>query len=244
MQAEPHAGASVAVVAAVPGQGFLARTKSARISATHRAATAQGRGRDGRWAPARCPPTGGVTAPRTLRIPTVVSSRSLVAKLPRVSSTRGPDQLELGLEVGTARGDLIGQRIAVARGPALDHVGDVDLAPVQAGLLDQQPVEECARAADEGAPLQVLLAAGPLAHDHELGVGGPLAEDHRGYGWPPAGTWYSRPRYGRALPDRSAAPPPHCTPLDRSAPGLRPPGSERSGSAGAPGDRWSTGPRS
>jgi hypothetical protein len=86
----------------------------------------------------------------------------------------------LGLEQRAARGDLGRERVTVTGRAALHDVGDVDLPPVQAGLLDQQPVEELARTPDERPPLQVLVVAGGLAHHQKAGMGIALSEDDGG----------------------------------------------------------------
>ena len=79
------------------------------------------------------------------------------------------DQLELAEEVALAGLDLVGLRIAVPGRPALEHVRDVHVPPGQADALEQ-PVEELACRADERVALLVLVEAGRLADEHELGV--------------------------------------------------------------------------
>ena len=59
----------------------------------------------------------------------------------------------------------------------LDHVGDVGLGTVDAGLL-QRPVEQLARRPDERPALQILLIARLLADQHHTRARSPLAE-HR-----------------------------------------------------------------
>jgi hypothetical protein len=87
----------------------------------------------------------------------------------RADHTR-PDQLDLGEQVALAGGDLVGLRIAVARGPALEHVGDVHLRPGQTDRLEQA-FENLAGLADERHALLVLVVAGRLADEHQVGVG-------------------------------------------------------------------------
>jgi len=63
----------------------------------------------------------------------------------------------------------------------LDGVGDVDLRAVDARVL-QRLVEELPGWADEGPALQVLLVAGLLADEDDLGARLALAEDGLGAG--------------------------------------------------------------
>ena len=81
--------------------------------------------------------------------------------------------------MGLAGADLGRQRVAVARRPALEHVGDEDVVAREADPL-QQRVEELAGLADEGDALLVLVVAGGLAHEHEVGVGVAVADHHLG----------------------------------------------------------------
>src|SRR5450759_1401409 len=85
---------------------------------------------------------------------------------PQEQDHRRPDQLHLAIKVRRARGHLLRQRVAVARRPALDDVGDVDLVAVDPNRL-QQLVEELAGLAHEGQPLLVLVLSRGLAHDHD-----------------------------------------------------------------------------
>src|SRR5689334_6483741 len=89
------------------------------------------------------------------------------------------DQLDLAREVGLARLDLLGLRIAVARGAALQHVRDEHVVALQLDLR-QQLVEQLSRRAHERLALLVLVEAGRLAHEHQVGIGVAGAEDHVG----------------------------------------------------------------
>ena len=112
------------------------------------------------------------------------------------------DQLELAVEPGRARLDLVGLRVAVARRPALHDVGDVHVGAGQADALDELG-EQLARPADERLALQVLLLARAFAHEHQLGVGAPDAEHDLG----PAGRELAERaarRGGRDLGERRA----------------------------------------
>ncbi len=112
-------------------------------------------------------------------IPVGLPESSFVAKLPSVADELRLDQLDLAEEVALAGLDLVGHRVAVPGRPALDHVRDVH---VLAGHADpaQELVEELARLADERVALLVLVEAGRLADEHQLGVRVPDAEDDLG----------------------------------------------------------------
>ena len=115
------------------------------------------------------PSRNGNSRPRSFVIPSLVSSSSLVAKFPSVTTTRGEMKLELRLEVGPAGLDLDRLGVAVARRAALHDVGDVDVGPGEADALDQAG-EQLAGPADERLALQVLLLARPLAHEQQVGA--------------------------------------------------------------------------
>ena len=67
---------------------------------------------------------------------------------------------------------LVGLRVAVARRPALDDVGDVDLVARQADRLDD-PGQQLPGAADERLALPVLVLARRLADEHQSASGLP-----------------------------------------------------------------------
>ena len=80
-------------------------------------------------------------------------------------------------QVGAAGLDLERLGVAIARRPALQHVGDENVLPREADAF-QQLVEELARAADERQALAVLFGSRRLADEHHIGVSVPGAE-HR-----------------------------------------------------------------
>src|SRR5205085_3549452 len=93
------------------------------------------------------------------------------------------DHVELGLQPGPAGGDLRPVRLLVdaalaARLPleVLDDVGDVDLAPIDARVVERL-VEKLPGRPDERLALQVLLVAGLLADEDDVRLRGALAED-------------------------------------------------------------------
>ena len=91
----------------------------------------------------------------------------------------GPDAADLLAQIRRAGLDLLGLGIAVAGWAALDHVGDVDILAAQA-RLGEQPVELLPGGAYEGLFLQVLVAAGALAHEHDARMRIADAEDQVG----------------------------------------------------------------
>jgi len=62
-----------------------------------------------------------------------------------------------------------------------DRVGDVDLAPVDAHLLERL-IEETSGRTDEWLAFNVLAVARLLADEHDLGMLGALPEDRLGAG--------------------------------------------------------------
>ena len=102
-------------------------------------------------------------------IPVGLPESSLVAKLPSVATSVGPDQLDLTEEVRLAGLDLLRLRVAIARRAALEHVRDVDVRARQSDPV-QELLEQLAGLADEGNALLILVVAGRLADEHHLGV--------------------------------------------------------------------------
>ena len=91
------------------------------------------------------------------------------------------DDRQLGVEPGAAGTHLAGPRGAIdlspaldRRGPVLDDVGEVELAAIEAGLL-QRAVEHFAGGTNERPPDLVLGLARPLPDDHDRRVGIALA---------------------------------------------------------------------
>src|SRR5262249_10512769 len=71
---------------------------------------------------------------------------------------------------------LVRLRIAVAGRTALEHVRDVDVAPLQADLREQL-LEQLSRLPDEREALFVLVEPRRLADEHQVGVLATRAED-------------------------------------------------------------------
>ena len=90
------------------------------------------------------------------------------------------DEVELLLEEGPARRDLVRQRVPVARRPAFDDVRDVATIAREPDLLEHQLVEQLAGLAYEGLALEVLLLARTLSNEHEIGLRIADAEHHLG----------------------------------------------------------------
>ena len=90
------------------------------------AAAPQHRRRDG-TSGSSTPSPVRIARPRSLVMPSFVSSSSLVAKLPRVTTTLGSMRSSCCSSHGRQASISSGSRVAVARRPALDDVGDVAL---------------------------------------------------------------------------------------------------------------------
>jgi hypothetical protein len=86
------------------------------------------------------------------------------------------DELDLAHQVVLAVVDLCGLRVAVAGRPALQYVADEHVRSREIDLTEEL-VEQLSGGAHEGDAELVLLGAGGLAHEHEVGVGVAGAED-------------------------------------------------------------------
>ena len=114
-------------------------------------------------------------------MPSLVSSSSLVAKLPRVTTTFGSMNSSCASRYGRHASISSGLRVAVAGRAALHDVGDVDVVAGEADPLDEAG-EQLPGAADERHAGEVLLLPGALAHEHQVGVRVADAEHHLGAG--------------------------------------------------------------
>jgi hypothetical protein len=103
--------------------------------------------------------------------------QQLPGKLAQSDDDLGCDELDLTLEVWTAGVDLDRQRIAVVGGSALDHVGDVHPFAGDTELLEHQPVEQLTGTPDEWQTLTILLCAGTLSYEQQVGRRVTHAED-------------------------------------------------------------------
>jgi hypothetical protein len=110
-----------------------------------------------------------------------IRAQELGREVPQGADDARLDQLHLAQEVLVAVLDLLGMGIAVAGRAALQRVADEDVAALQPDLLEQL-VQQLAGLADERQPLLVLVAAGRLPDEHQVGVGVARAEDHGGAG--------------------------------------------------------------
>ncbi len=95
---------------------------------------------------------------------------------PRVTTRAGSSDLELATQERRAGGHLVGLRITVAGRATLHDVGDEDILAPPADQR-QQLLEQPPGSAHEGAALAVLVLAGTLPYEHDLGVGVALAGD-------------------------------------------------------------------
>jgi len=96
--------------------------------------------------------------------------------LPEGHHDTGPHERDLVVQVVRAGVDLRGLRPAVARGPALDDVGD-EHAAAGNPRLPQCGIEHPARPPHEGQPRGVLVPTGRLPDEEHRGGGGPLPGD-------------------------------------------------------------------
>ena len=87
-----------------------------------------------------------------------------------------PHELDLAEEVRLAGGDLGLERIAILRRPALEHVREIDRLRREPDS-GEQPRQQLPCLPGERQPALVLVVAGRLADDHQLGVGVAGAED-------------------------------------------------------------------
>ncbi len=88
---------------------------------------------------------------------------------PQGDNDLGLDQGDLLVNIGPARGKLIGLWLAVVGGATLDDVADVHLAPREVDGR-QQLFQELPCRADKGTALLVFMKAGGFADEHDLGI--------------------------------------------------------------------------
>jgi len=119
----------------------------------------------------------------------------------------GLDGLYLAQHEGAAAVDLVHVGVAVARRAALEDVADVDRLPGEPHAADD-PGEDLPGLADEGLPLQVLVAARRLADKDYPGLGGADAEDQVGPAVP-QDTTVAVPQVGPDLVEGLSTPPLH-----------------------------------
>ena len=80
------------------------------------------------------------------------------------------EHLELTTQERRARRDLIGLRVPVPGRAAFHDIRDEDVLALPADRPDQLG-QELPRRTDERAALPILVLPGPLADDHDLGLG-------------------------------------------------------------------------
>ncbi len=85
-----------------------------------------------------------------------------------------PDDLELLTEPVRTGADLLRQRVAVAWRSALDDVADEDVRALEADA-SQELLEELPGGTDERPALLILVIAGRLSDEHDLGIHGSFA---------------------------------------------------------------------
>ena len=100
---------------------------------------------------------------------------------PHGDDQRRRHELDLPLEVAAALQRLLRLRVAIARRPALEHVGDVDVLALEAERF-QHRGEQLPGAADERLTLAVLIGTRGLADEHPAGLRIADAEHRLGAG--------------------------------------------------------------
>src|SRR5688500_17606409 len=88
-----------------------------------------------------------------------------------------PDRVNLPEQERLALRHFVRLRIAVARRPAFDDVGDVDIFTPEVDGFDD-PVQELSGTADERLALDVLIRAGRFADEHQVRIRIPDTEHH------------------------------------------------------------------
>ncbi len=89
----------------------------------------------------------------------------------------GVGELDLALDEGQADRDLLRRRRAVAGRPPGQEIGDVDVVLAAQPDGGEHPVEQLARAPDEGQADAVFIRARRLADDHDSSVRVAVGED-------------------------------------------------------------------
>ena len=112
-------------------------------------------------------------------IPVVVSSSVLAAKFPRVTTTLGSTSRIWASSQGRQAAISSGCGSRFWGGRLFTTFADIDVLAAEADAF-QEAVEELAGGADEGEALAVLVEAGGLADEHQVGVGVALAEHDLG----------------------------------------------------------------
>src|SRR5581483_11591180 len=109
---------------------------------------------------------------------TLAGPKELLHRVPPQRDNQpGLQREDLPIQIAVAGGLLLGERVAVARWPALDDVRNEDLRALPADAL-QQLLEELSGWTDERPARLVLPAPGPFAHEQHFGVRRPFAR-HR-----------------------------------------------------------------
>lgn len=106
----------------------------------------------------------------------VESEQGGAGHLPHAEDELRVHQLDLLVQIGEAAAALLGQGVAVVRRTMLEDVRDVDIFTAEFDRFEDVG-EELARLAHEGLALEVLVLAGGLANEHEIGIGVSDAEN-------------------------------------------------------------------
>jgi hypothetical protein len=115
------------------------------------------------------------------RDPRVFATQQLGGEVTQGADHRRLDELHLAAQIALAGLDLVGLRVPVVGGPTFQNVGDEDIGPGQADLL-QKLVQQLSGLPHERQALLVLVGPGGLADEHQLGIGVAGPEDDVGAG--------------------------------------------------------------
>jgi hypothetical protein len=113
----------------------------------------------------------------------VYLANALVRDVPRKRESAeghyhfGSNELKLAVKPRLTRLNLSRQRVAVGRGAALDHIGDVDALTRQVDR-SQQFIEKGTGGSNERPPEPVFVVPGGFADEHYLGILSPFAGNH------------------------------------------------------------------
>src|SRR2546428_653969 len=88
----------------------------------------------------------------------------------------GPEHLEVAAQPDVAGSDLLGKRVAVLGWPMPHHVGDEDLATIEADAREEL-VQKLPGRPDEWLPLKVLVVAGGFAEEENPRLGRAVSGD-------------------------------------------------------------------
>ena len=160
-----------------PAAPAAARSRRAACRASTACRARRPGGRSGTAARARGPITRISSRPCSRVMPVGVAAQQLRREVAERADHLRLDQLELAEQVVLAVVDLLRQRVAVAGRPALEDVGDEDVARASRPISPSSWSSSLPAWPTNGRPCLSSLAPGRLADEHQVGVGVARAED-------------------------------------------------------------------